>query len=308
MYYAGWDGGGTKTSMELRGSDGKKLGRHTSGPLNYNSCEPWQVRETALTLLKQMAQFGPLEEYGGLCIAAAGVSNQDARTFLEATLREGGYTGRIWIVGDQEAALRGAVGRQPGMVLVSGTGSICFGKNAAGETHRAGGRGHLIDDEGSGYAIGRDILSSVVRQADGRMQKTGLYDAVMHRLGAHCVEDVVHYVYKNVNAKQNISALAPLLSDAWEQGDPAAVQIADKAGQELASLAAAVAERLSLQSAVLALTGSVLDHCAPVRECLGKALAQRLPELQLICARQDAAAGAALLAMDLCIKGGNDHA
>lgn len=308
MYYAGWDGGGTKTAMELRSADGNALGRHASGPLNYNSCAPSEVRRTIRTLLSQMAQYGPLDECAGLCIAAAGVSNPEARVFLEEALREGGYRGKLRIVGDQEAALRGAVGRQPGMVLVSGTGSICFGKNAAGQSHRAGGRGHLIDDEGSGYAIGRDILRAVVRQADGRMEKTGLYDAVMDRLNARSSDDIVRYVYRNENAKQNIAALAPLLMGAWEQGDPAAIQIADKAGQELAVLVVAVAECLSLQSAVAAMAGSILEHCPPVRECLKKNLAQRLPELRLIPAQEDAAAGAALLAMDLYIQGGNNHA
>ena len=56
MYYAGWDGGGTKTAMELRSAHGNALGRHASGPLNYNSCDPSEVRRTIRTLLAQMAQ------------------------------------------------------------------------------------------------------------------------------------------------------------------------------------------------------------------------------------------------------------
>src|SRR5438128_1339137 len=77
----------------------------------------------------------------------------------------------------------------PGIVIVSGTGSIAYGRNANGEAARAGGWGHMIGDEGSGYWIGREALTAVMRAADGRGPATGLSDDI---LAYFQVTDVSH--------------------------------------------------------------------------------------------------------------------
>ena len=38
----------------------------------------------------------------------------------------------------------------PGAVLIAGTGAVCFGRDAQGNSFRVGGYGYLIDDGGSG--------------------------------------------------------------------------------------------------------------------------------------------------------------
>src|SRR5205085_1278058 len=60
----------------------------------------------------------------------------------------------------------------PGIVIIAGTGSIVYGRNQRGEAARAGGWGHLIGDEGSGYWIGREALAAVMRAEDGRGPST----------------------------------------------------------------------------------------------------------------------------------------
>lgn len=82
--------------------------------------------------------------------------------------------GVIRLVGDHETALAGALEEPAGVILIAGTGSICYGVNESGAKFRAGGYGHIIDDAGSAYAIGRDILKAVVRSSDGRQGQTVL--------------------------------------------------------------------------------------------------------------------------------------
>ena len=79
-----------------------------------------------------------------------------------------GYKARILVVNDALIALQAGVGDAPGIVIVSGTGSIAYGRNDHGEASRAGGWGYVLGDEGSGYWIGRLALRAVVRHADGR--------------------------------------------------------------------------------------------------------------------------------------------
>ncbi|WP_312430280.1 BadF/BadG/BcrA/BcrD ATPase family protein [Lacrimispora sp.] len=110
----------------------------------------------------------------GICIGAAGISNRDTAKLLTRNLKEQGMQGVIRLVGDHETALAGALEEPAGVILIAGTGSICYGINESGAKFRAGGYGHIIDDAGSAYAIGKDILKAVVRSSDGRQGQTVL--------------------------------------------------------------------------------------------------------------------------------------
>ena len=61
-----------------------------------------------------------------------------------------------------------------GVALVSGTGSIAFGRAPDGRTARGGGWGYLLGDEGSAYALVLAGLQAVARAADGRGEPTCL--------------------------------------------------------------------------------------------------------------------------------------
>ena len=296
-YIAGWDGGGTKTICEIRRLNGEETQRFTAGPLNPNGTASGQADETAATLLQQMAALdGGLEACRMLCIGAAGISNPDTAQRLMNALEKGGYKGEVCFTGDQQTALYGALGGPGGAVLIAGTGSICYGQNRDGEEARTGGWGSLMDDEGGGYAIGRDILAAVVRAEDGRIPKTCLQEAVFAQLQVQSVRELIRAIYAPGVGKKEIAALAPLLNDALERQDEAALHIRDKAAAELALLVRPVVNQLSLQSARLALAGSILTKCLPVREALISLLAAAYPLLACVSPLQDAASGAVLLA------------
>ena len=236
-YAAGMDGGGTKTVLEARAPDGRVLLRERFGPLNLNSAAAQAVRETMQGCTDALARLpGGLEACAALCVGSAGVSNPQARALLEQMLRRCGYRGALLLTGDQETALAGALGAPCGMVLIAGTGSICFGRDAAGKTARSGGYGHKIDDEGSGYALGRDALAAVVRAQDGRGPRTLLTDLVFAQLKVVDVGGLVQFTYDPQTDKKQIAALAPLVARAYEAGDEAAKTVVEKACRELALL------------------------------------------------------------------------
>lgn len=296
-YIAGWDGGGTKTICEVRELAGGETLRFTAGPLNPNGTVPGQADASAAGLLAQMAALpGGLAGCRMLCVGAAGISNPATEQRLRAALEQGGYDGPVCFTGDQQTALYGALGGAGGMVLIAGTGSICYGQTLAGEEARAGGWGSLMDDEGGGYALGRDILAAVVRGFDGRGPATCLKELVFGRLGVGDIQGMIGRIYAPGVGKREIAALAPLLSAALEQGDAAARQICEKAGRELAMLVLPVAARLGLQNARAALAGSVLAKCPPVRQGVCAALKSELPGLRCVSPQNDAASGAVLIA------------
>ena len=268
-YYVGIDGGGTKTAVELRTRGSAAHSRAVFGPLNCNSDRTAAAKALTDTLAWLAAQPEGLAGCDGLCIGSAGISNPDAYNFIQDIIRADGYTGPLQIVGDQVTALAGALGQPVGTVLIAGTGSICYARTADGREARSGGWGHLIDDEGSAYALGRDILRAVVRAADGRAPAT---------------------------TKKEIAALAPLLDPALQQGDAAAQAIIAHAADELTQMAAAAMQPLGLQTGSMALLGSVLQKNETLRAAVITRLTAQFPTLTFPEPVGDAADGAAVMA------------
>jgi len=291
MYIAGIDGGGTHTQVELRDMENRLLRRGDFGPFNLNS-----IGETAFRgLLQEVFDWcGGMDSCARLCVGAAGVSNPNVEIILKEELQISGFQGKWYLCGDQEIALRGAM-EGPGIVLISGTGSICFGKNAAGATARSGGYGHLIDDGGSGYALGRDVLSRAVQATDGRETDRAILRAVCDRLGTG-PEGIVPFVYGPETDKAAIAKYSSIALELADRGNPAAREILDREAGELAALVRAVQTRLQMPKCRIALLGGLLVPESAYR----RAVAEKLSELgDVIVPAQDALWGAAQLAWEL---------
>jgi N-acetylglucosamine kinase-like BadF-type ATPase len=290
-FVAGWDGGGTKTCVVCATADGTEIGRNVFGALNINGASEREI----FSCVSQAVAFvqGMPGRCLGMVIATAGTSNPAAGEMVGRALLKAGYAGPYAMHGDQEAALFGAVDGV-GAVLVAGTGSICYGRNAAGETARCGGYGYLVDDEGSGYAIGRDILSAVLRSADGRNAPTALSALVYAQEKWRDIPAIMRTLYTGETDKSQVASLAPLLRQAG--GDPAADAIAKRAGGELARLCETVVRKLSMPDAQVALSGSILTHFESVRSETTQLLLKAFPGLRFCEPLHDAAYGAALMA------------
>lgn len=298
MYYCGWDGGGTKTEVCIANAAGAQTAGAAFGPLNPNGAAADVVRATVRDALGFMAaQEGGLDGCAALVIGIAGVSNAVAARQVEEAVRAGGYAGPLRLLGDEEIALAGAI-HGHGAVLVAGTGSVCFGRDARGRTLRVGGWGHLIDDGGSGYALGRDILSAVVRAADGRLPATALTEAVHRRLDLGGIGELITWLYAPGTGKREVAALAPLLFEALAQGDTVAADIADRAAGELAKLAITAWQVSGMTGGELALTGSLLTRQPTMRRQVAARVAAALPDVRIVSPWGTAAQGAAALALE----------
>ena len=254
MFIAGIDGGGTHTRIELRDGENRLIRKGDFGPFNLNS-----IGEDAFRgLLRQVfAWCGGMENCARLCVGAAGISNPRVREIMEEELSAAGFRGKWKLCGDQEIALRGAMDG-PGLAVIAGTGSICFGKNAAGETARSGGYGHLIDDGGSGYALGRDVLSCAVRGLDGRNKGDAILREVCGKLGGP--ERIVPFVYSPGTDKAAIAKFSFIAIEQARLGNPDGLEILQQGARELCRLVQAVQERLDMPGCRIALLGGLLEE------------------------------------------------
>ena len=270
MYVIGIDGGGTKTRVAVCAPDGTLLRRETLGAFNLSAIGEDGFRRRTEEIL---ALCGDMRGCGAICVGGAGVSGAAAGEILRAELAAHGFAGKLLLCGDHEIALAGAM-QTPGCVLIAGTGSVCYGKNAAGETFRCGGGGHIIDDPGSGYTLGRDALAAALRTEDGRLSENALHAAVMDAVGSHDIQGIFDFVYFSRRGKSDIAALAPLVLRCAEQGDAVSLAILRRGATELARLVSAVTGRLGLdKKSPCALAGGLLAENNIYRRTVCEALA-----------------------------------
>lgn len=291
MFVAGIDGGGTHTRLELRDMDNRLLERKEFGPFNLNS-----IGEAGFTrLLEQLfAACGDLSQCRSLCFGAAGISNPRMAVLIRQALAGTAFSGKWTLLGDQQIALRGAMDT-PGIALIAGTGSICFGQNAQGQTARCGGYGHLLDDEGSGYALGRDVLRAAIRTLDGRPGSQAITQAVCRQVGSSQPQDLVQLVYGPGADKSTIAAFAPIALLLAREGDQQALEILSRGAAELALLVSAAQDKLQMRPCPVALLGGLLQHDNPYRQRVAAALA---PLGTAIAPAHDALWGAAQIAWE----------
>jgi N-acetylglucosamine kinase-like BadF-type ATPase len=245
--YLGLDGGGSRTRAVVVDGNLEVLGRAESGASNY-----LRVGIAAATAALTESISGALERAGrridDLAWAYCGIAGSDHPAHRDVLVHavEGLFPrGNFTIDSDARIALEGAVG-EVGIVVISGTGSVAFGRNRAGDEARAGGWGPLLGDEGSGYAIARAGLTTVVRASDGRGPATAMTGLLCSLHGMCSPADLRYFIYSEESTASRIATLNRIVVEAAREGDRAATRILDEAGEELALSALAVARALDL--------------------------------------------------------------
>ncbi len=274
--YLGIDAGGTKTDCAV--SNGAALlGQATAGSCKLARVGPEKARanlQIAIQLACDAAGVNAVK-VSHVCIGMAGASLPEAVRWAEESIREVIPEATIYAVGDHIIAHRAAFGTSPGVLVISGTGSIAFGRNQGGETARAGGWGPNVSDEGSAFWVGREAVTSALRAFDSGSD-TGLLP-VIARAWNVAPEEVIRVANA---AEPRFADLAVTIAQAAEEGEPSARDITGRAGQALAGLGSTVIHRLWPGGGMVpvALAGSVLQNSALVRQAFKEAMRARIPE------------------------------
>jgi len=240
----GIDGGGSKTLVAAAGLDGELQmlvrGRATS-PLE---AEDWPV-----ALAEQARPFAGL---AGLRAAAAALpAYGEVERVSEAQRR---LVAELFtavpqrVLNDVDAAHLGAFAGGPGILVLSGTGSMAWARDANGVSYRTGGWGEVVGDEGSGYWIGKQILGAVSQSLDGRAKPTALTEALFAQLGldgGNAVSELEGWASRLDRQRTRIAALAPLAGRLADAGDDAATRIIGAAASELARHVRTLERRLA---------------------------------------------------------------
>jgi N-acetylglucosamine kinase-like BadF-type ATPase len=285
-FYIGIDGGGSKTTCVV-GDEVSVLATAVAGPSNITRVGEVRARESLHEAIRQAcaaAKIDPRQIHRG-CVGVAGVGHGEIASAVGRMIAEV-MTGEIEVVGDMEIALQAALGAGPGVIVIAGTGSIAYGRDAQGRTARAGGWGFAISDEGSAHWIGRAAVATLLRSADEAADERSVKptSALFCEMKSIWKVESFEQLARTANSMPDFAALFPAVVSAADVGDELARQVLRQAGKELAQLAGIVVRRLfGRDNAVipLAMAGGVFRHSLIVREVLCDTVCEVDPRLEV---------------------------
>lgn len=228
------------------------------------------------------------------CMGAAGAARPEIAAVVRRILAEL-VSGEIEVVGDMVIAHEAVFGGGPGLIVIAGTGSIAYGRNAQGQTARAGGWGSAISDEGSGHWIGRAAVGAAMREYDQTEVAGLLLRGIWKSWGVATREQVA--IAANASPSPDFAALLPMVLSAADVDDESARGILTEAGKELAGLAQVVVRRIFDSADVpVATAGGVFLNSPRVRDVFFSALRVSCPRISAHITTTDPVSGALALA------------
>ena len=276
MNVLGIDAGGTKTVCFLADGDGNVLGEARSGGASLRAEGELGVEKVLHSVMDQ-ALGGRARDVEAICLGMVGADREAEGALARGIMRRIGAGSRVVVVSDALVALVAGVGEAPGVVIICGTGSMAYGRNARDQAARAGGWGHVLGDEGSGYWIGRLALRAVMRASDRRGRETRLTGKVLAHFGLTEPQQLVREVYHRSLRPSEIAGVARCVQLAHDEGDGVASEILRQGARELLACANSVVTRLGMQDeAVSFVLAGGMFQAVP---WLCEELTRRLPDI-----------------------------
>lgn len=243
--YLGVDGGQSSTTALIADEKGRVIGQGHGGPCDHVSGVEGRNRFfTALgDCLEQACREAAIDAetvaFAAACLGFSGGA-ADKEAYSRELIRSSIYK----VTHDAEIALSGATAGEPGIIIIAGSGSMAFGRNAEGETARAGGWGYIFGDEGGAFDLTRQALRAALKAEEGWGPPTRAREMLLEASGARDANDLLHRFYTAEFPRKRIASYAPLVTQAAEEGDAMALRILADAAAKLAWFVEGVYERL----------------------------------------------------------------
>jgi N-acetylglucosamine kinase-like BadF-type ATPase len=306
-YFLGFDGGGTKTECVLADADGRVIARSTGGPSNparTGYTRAWfSLSDAADAVLKHEKITS--RHIRGVCAGLGGAGRSGVARRVKTFFERGFPNAHVNVITDLELALEAAFGAAEGLILVAGTGSAAFGRDANGKTARAGGRGPWFSDEGSAFDIGRRAVQAVALAEEHRGPATALSGRLLEFHLARGWDQLGEQITKNPDSV--FPKTFPLVAELAEASDAVSRQILLTAAGSLAALAASVVAELGWRDrdVSLAKVGGAVDHSKFLDAAIDAELKKQISRVTLVALKFTPAEAAVRMAVRHASAKGN---
>lgn len=253
MRYLGIDGGGSKTAFLLVDDYYNEICHIQTGPSNHLSVGNDAAREAIARGISQLT-----EQPNIVCAGFAGAGRPGSVAFYREVLQSLIPDAQVIIIeSDAFISSIGAIGIDPGLLLIAGTGSIVIGRDKDRSMFRVGGWGPHFGDEGSGFWIGRKAVRVALRSLDSQ-SPTVFTERIATCLGLNLISEVVSAWAGGKIGVPDIAGLFPAVVEFYP-AEPSR-QILTEAASHLRSLVEIAAERVGVPDCRKSLSGSVASH------------------------------------------------
>lgn len=306
-YILGFDGGGTKTECLLANAEGEILARSIAGasnPLRTGYARAWfALSEVAdVVLNRQKIKAGNIS---AVCAGLGGAGRPGVAKRLSNFFAGSFPNAQIRVTTDLEIAFEAAFGAGEGILLLAGTGSAAFARDANGCTARAGGRGPWFSDEGSAFDIGRRAFAAVARVEEHRGPASNLSQRLFSWHQAQNWESLLERIAKNPD--DIFPQTFPLVAQLADKNDAVCREILSSAAESLAELVACVARELdwSDREIAVAKVGGVHERSKYFDAAIDSELKKALPAAWVSRLKTTPAEAAVRMAIRAAVATGN---
>lgn len=242
-YYLGIDGGGSKTAFIIIDENKNIVYKKEAGPSSIDTVPLSVVKDVFIEGTKdfQYKVDGVFAGIGGIC---NDIQVNEIKEIIK-TLPICKDNCKIDAGNDVINALYGGLGGKDGIIIIAGTGSVCFGKNKD-KYARAGGYCYQEGDAGSSYDLGRKALQHLARVLDGRYEYTPFAEALIKATNCNDYSSLANYII-NANRTQ-IASLSKIVTK--NQEDKYANKIINDAVDEMLLMIKAVFNRLAFNEEI----------------------------------------------------------
>jgi N-acetylglucosamine kinase-like BadF-type ATPase len=296
--FSGIEGGATRTVCVVGDETGRLFAARYGAAANYLTVGIAEMTRSIANSLKKALDAAELRRppeavYAGL----AGVGLLSPRRAVDRAVKKATRAKKVFVNSDGYVALYGSFLRRPGMILVSGTGSVAMGFDEKGRLARVGGWGHILGDEGSAFHLGLEGIRAVVRAHDGSLPMTSLTERALSFLRIRHADELVKAFYMEDVRKDRLAKFSKDVVDAATQGDEVATGIVNSEIMALKSTVTVLRKKLSLSNPKLVLCGGVFEGSQWFKGKFVEALGN---EVEVVEPQYRPVTGAFMLALDLC--------
>jgi len=294
-YVAGIDAGQSATQAAILDELGRVVGRGHAGAADHID-EPADSRrladacERAVREAFTAAHLPPSTELEAVVIGLSGYEGaiRGAPPRLASQ--------QVRFVHDSVTAHAGAFAGGPGVIVISGTGSVGYGRDAVHQTLRVGGWGYLFGDAGSSFAIAREALARAMKDADHGIT-SHLGEAALAFFNKPTLRELADAFYLREIDRSTLASFGRVVADGARLGDASSIEVTASAATALADCAASIGERLDFpgEFPVAWIGGSFAS--AALRGAADRALVERSARAKVSDPRYQPVIGAALLAL-----------
>lgn len=296
--FIGIDGGGTHSKAVMVDRTLQVIRRTEGDCLNYYSICFDRARENFRMLIERLLDGDDLSNIQGVFIGMSAIDREETSEVVARFAGDLFPNARIYMHSDLYIALMSLTLGEPGIILVSGTGTMALAVDAQGREYLAGGYGYLLGDQGSAFSIAEAALRLALKAFDGVARKTALQEAMLSHFQLRDHRDIIKKVYTSDNPRKCISSFAVEVTSAAMKGDDGAMRVLCESARYLADVTTSLIRQIDSSCLDrIGIYGGVFENDGIVNRLYRDYMAKSYPALRIERPCIPSELGAAIAAM-----------